>query len=48
MMVIVEASIQDAETAAKILQESMVDAMSLSVPLVAEVASGQSWGEIKA
>ena len=45
---LVEASIQDAETAAKILQESMVDAMSLSVPLVAEVASGQSWGEIKA
>lgn len=45
---LVEASVQDAKTAAKILQESMVEAMSLSVPLVAEVASGQSWGEIKA
>ncbi len=44
---LVEASIQDAGAAAKILQESMVEAMSLSVPLVAEVASGQSWGGIK-
>ncbi|NLK02722.1 MAG: DNA polymerase I [Clostridiaceae bacterium] len=45
---LVEASLQDAEAAAKILHDNMVEAMSLSVPLVAEVASGQSWGEVKA
>ncbi|HHU06882.1 MAG TPA: DNA polymerase I [Clostridiaceae bacterium] len=44
---IVEASETDAEAAAIILQKLMSEAMELSVPLVAEVSMGHSWGEVK-
>lgn len=45
---IVEASEADATEAAEVLQKMMCQAMELSVPLVAEVTMGHSWGEIKA
>jgi len=44
---IVEAALADADEAAKVLHDCMVEAMDLSVPLVAEVARGTSWGEVK-
>ena len=44
---LVEAAEADAAAAAEILQRLMCKAMELSVPLVAEVTMGQSWGEIK-
>lgn len=44
---IVEASLEDAPTAALVLREAMEGAMELSVKLEAEVNSGPSWGETK-
>ncbi len=44
---LVEAAEADAAEAAEILQRLMCKAMELSVPLVAEVTMGQSWGEMK-
>lgn len=44
---IIEVAKSDADAAAVILQESMEEAVSLSVPMVAEVSSGDSWFEAK-
>ncbi len=44
---LVEASRQDAQEAAKILQEEMTGAMKLSLPLLAEVATVESWGDVR-
>lgn len=44
---IIEVAKKDAEAAAVILQESMEQAVSLSVPMVAEVSSGDNWFEAK-
>ncbi len=42
---IVEACIQDADRAAKILREAMEGAMQLNVPLVADVRQGVCWAD---
>lgn len=44
---IIEVSVEDQEKAAKILQETMEGAVSLSVPMEAEVSSGRTWYEAK-
>ena len=45
---IVEAPEAEAETAAKLLQEEMENAVSLAVPLTADAKSGKTWYEAKA
>ena len=42
---IVECPEEEAETVAKLLEEEMEGAVSLSVPLIAEAKSGKSWAE---
>ncbi len=44
---IIEVSNADKEKAAKILEEEMIGAASLSVPLVADVKSGETWYDAK-
>lgn len=44
---IIEVAKKDVDAAAVILQESMEQAVSLSVPMVAEVSSGDNWFEAK-
>ena len=44
---IVEAPLAEANQAASILQDAMINAMQLRVPLVAEVHQGRSWADCK-
>lgn len=44
---IIDASKDEAEEVKRILSEEMENAMSLSVPLVAEATSADNWGELK-
>lgn len=44
---IVEAPLDEAAAAARILREAMAGAAVLDVPLVAEVRRGQSWADCK-
>lgn len=44
---IVEAPLSEADQAASILQDAMINAMQLRVPLVAEVHQGRSWADCK-
>ena len=44
---IVEAPLSEADQAACILQDAMINAMQLRVPLVAEVHQGRSWADCK-
>ena len=44
---IVECSMEDKDKAAKILSEEMQNAVKLSVPLTADVNSGDTWYEAK-
>ena len=44
---IVEASLADADRAAEILRSAMEEAVSLRIPLTAEVSRGRTWFDAK-